>query len=184
MSDSILFEEKQYLGFNKQSILWRTVLALFCFVAYYWSENPKPVDVSVIHIGSYPVQDIENSGQIFFIMGLVILLLSACLVFVLHIHTTVTETSIILNGLWTARIVKIDFNSIVSAEKILSSKYRLNRPVYNLHLNGTIRFYTRGKDAVQLTDRDGLKYRIGSQRADDLLKAIQQQLDKLTIAKP
>jgi hypothetical protein len=178
MSEHILFEEKQYLGFNKQSILWRIVLALFCFVAYYWSENPKPVDVSGIHIGSYPVQDIENSGQIFFVMGMIIMVISAILIFVLHMHTTVTEQSIILDGLWTARKVKIDFSSIVSAEKVLSSKYRLNRPMYNLHLNGTIRFYTRGKDSVQLTDRDGLKYRIGTQRADDLLKVIQQQLNK------
>ena len=178
MNDSILFEEKQYMGFNKQSILWRTVLALFCFVAYYWSENPKPVDVSGIHIGSYPAQDIENSGQMFFIMGLVILLISAILIFVLHIHTVVTPTSIILSGLWTARKVKIDFSSIVSAEKVLSSKYRLNRPMYNLHINGTIRFYTRGMYSVQMADRDGLKYRIGTQRPEDLLKVVQQQIGK------
>ena len=136
------------------------------------------MDVSGIHIGSYPVQNIENSGQMFFIMGMVILLISAFLIFVLHIHTTVTEKSITLDGLWTSKKVKIDFSSIVSAEKVLSSKYRLNRPMYNLHINGTIRFYTRGKDSVQLTDRDGLKYRIGSQRANDLLKIIQQQLGK------
>lgn len=178
MTDSVLFDERQYMGYNKQSILWRTVLALFCFVAYYWSENPKPVDVSGIHIGSYPAYDIAPSGQMFFLMGMVILLISAVLIFVLHIHTVVTPTSIILSGLWTARKVKIDFSSIVSAEKVLSSKYRLNRPMYNLHINGTIRFYTRGKDSVQLTDRDGLKYRIGTQRADDLLKVVQEQLSK------
>ena len=113
-------------------------------------------------------------------MGLMVLLISAFLIFVLHIHTIVNETSITISGLWTARKVKIDFNSIVSAEKVLSNKYGLNRPIYNLHLNGTIRFYTLGKYSVQLTDRDGLKYRIGTQRADEFLKIVQQQILRTT----
>ena len=32
MEDEILFEEKQYIGYNKWAIIWRTVLALFCFI--------------------------------------------------------------------------------------------------------------------------------------------------------
>jgi len=168
MSETALFEEKQYLGNNRNSILGRTVLALFCFIAYYWSENPKPVDVSGIHIGSYPVKDIPNSGELFFLMGMVILVISALLVFVLHIKTVVTSTYIILDGLWTARKVKINLSSIVSAQKVPYSKYSLNRAVYNLHKNGVIRFYTGGSEAVLLTDKDGLKYLIGSQRAAEL----------------
>lgn len=50
MQDQIIFEEKQYIGYNKWSILWRTVLAMFCFILYYWSENPKPVDVAMVAI--------------------------------------------------------------------------------------------------------------------------------------
>ena len=179
MADNILFEEKQYLGLNKQSVLGRTVLVLFCFIAYYWSENPKPVDVSVIHIGSYPVEDIPNSGTMFFIMGLVILLVSALLGFVLHIHTIINETSITLNGLWSKRKVKIDLNSIVSIRRLPYSKYRTRRPVYNLHAKGRIRFYTQGNEAVELIDKDGLKYRIGSQRADDFFSVVQNILNKI-----
>ena len=182
MAENILFEEKQYLGLNKQSIIGRTILVLFCFIAYYWSENPKPVDVSVIHIGSYPAEDIPNSGQLFFIMGLVILLLSASLIFVLHIHTLVSETSVTLNGLWSSRKVKIDLNSIVSVKKTPYSKYPTRRPVYNLHAKGKIRFYTQGNEAVELTDKDGLKYRIGSQRTDEFFNIIQNQLNKKTNA--
>ena len=177
--ENILFEEKQYLGLNKQSILRRTVLVLFCFIAYYWSENPKPVDVSLIHIGSYPAEDIPNSGQLFFIMGIVILLMSTALIFVMHIHTVVHETSITLNSLWTSRKVKIDLRSVASVKKMLYSKYRLNRPVYNLHSKGKIRFYTKGPHVVELTDKDGLRYRIGSQRADELIKILQFQMDKM-----
>ena len=55
MKDEIIFEEKQYIGFNKWSMLWRTVLALGCFLLYYWSENPKSIAVSVIEIPNSPV---------------------------------------------------------------------------------------------------------------------------------
>src|SRR5579871_4481980 len=133
MNENILFDEKQYLGYNKQSVLRRTILALFCFLAYYWSENPKPVDVSGIHIGSYPVQNIENSGDLFFLMGVIILLFSIGLVFVVHLHTAVTAGSIILTGLWTSRKVKIDFASIVSARKVKYRRHFAGRSVYNLH---------------------------------------------------
>jgi len=98
-----LFEERQYLGANKYSLLSRIVLALFCFFAYYWSENPKPVAVLGIPTAAYPVQELGNSGQLFFLMGMIILVLSALLVFVLHIHIVVTPTSVVIDGLWTAR---------------------------------------------------------------------------------
>ncbi len=176
MQDELLFEEKQYIGYNKWSIVWRTVLALFCFLLYYWSENPKPVDVSVIEIPSSPVG--EDSGQLFFLMGLIIMSLSLILIFVLHIHTKVVNNNLILDGLWTSRKVKIDLNSIVAVNKVKYSSYFLNRPVYNLHFKNTIRFFTQGNDAVELTDKDGLKYRIGSQKADELCKILEQSMLK------
>ncbi len=166
MQDEIIFEEKQYIGYNKWSILWRTVLATFCFLLYYWSENPKSVDVSGIIIPSSPVD--ENSGQLFFLMGLIIMLLSLILIFVLHIHTKVINNNLILDGLWTSRKVKIDLSSIVDVKKVKYSIYLLNPPIYNLHFKNVIRFFTKGNDAVELTDKDGLKYLIGSQKADEL----------------
>ena len=84
--------------------------------------------------------------------------------------------SIILVGLWTARKIKIDISSLVSAKKVHYSKYIINRAVYNLHFKGTIRFYTGGNDAVELTDRDGLIYLIGSQRAEELSEVINNKL--------
>jgi hypothetical protein len=176
MSEQVLFSEKQYLGSNRYSILRRLVLALFCFVAYYWSENPKPVEVSGITIGAYPVADIPNSGQLFFVMGVAILVLSSLLVFVLHIHTKVTDSSVIIDGLWTSRKVKIDLKNIVSVKTIRYSRYFFKRPVYNLHYKGRIRFFTSGSEAVELVDKDGLVYRIGSQRASELEAVIQRQL--------
>lgn len=171
MEENILFEEKQYLGFDKLSLVRRMVLALFCFIAYYWSENPKPIEVSGIHIGSYPVSDIENSGQIFFILGLMILILSLVLVFILQLHTVVYNNKIVLNGfgLWS-RKVEINLSDIVSLKKIKYNKSYVGRPVYNLHTGDKVRFYTRGSESVELTNKAGIKYRIGSQKADEFLK--------------
>ena len=156
--EEIKFFEKQYLGLNKMSLSRRIALALFCFVAYYWRENN------------------EKSGELFFFLGAAILVISILLVFILHFETRLQNRSIILDGLWTSRKIKIDLGSIRSVKKIQYSKYILNRSVYNLHLKGTIRFYTRGSDAVELTDRDGLIYLIGSQKSEELVSIISQEL--------
>ena len=152
------FIEKQYLGLNKMSITRRMSLAIFCFAAYYWRENH------------------EKSGELYFFLGIAIILISIILLFVLHFKTQVKNGSIILDGLWTSRKIKIDTGSIVSAKKVQYSKYFLNRAVYNLHLKGTIRFYTRGIDAVELIDKDGLVYLIGSQKPEELARVIQKKL--------
>lgn len=178
MEEKNLFIEKQYLGYNKYSFLRRGVLALFCFIAYYWSENPKPVDVSGLRIGSYPVQDIPNSGALFFLLGMIILILSIGLFFVLHIKTIVTEKSITLDGIWSSRKVKIDFDSLVDAKKIAYSSYYFNVPEYNLHRKGKIKFYTFGTEALELTDKEGLKYILGTQKAGELLALIQKRIIK------
>lgn len=177
MEDKILFEEKQYIGYNKWAIIWRTVLALFCFILYYWSENPKPVQVAnAIELPPSPVG--QDSGQLFFLMGIVLMVLSVILIFVLHLHTKIINNNLIIDGLWTSRKVKIDLNNIVDAKKVKYSRYLLNRPVYNLHFKNKIRFFTQGNYAVEITDKDGLKYRIGTQRADELTGLINQLISK------
>jgi hypothetical protein len=152
------FYEKQYLGLNKMSLTRRLALATFCFIAFYWRENH------------------DKAGELYFFIGITIMIISVILFFILHFSTKVKNGSIILDGLWTSRKVKIDTKSIVSARKVKYSKYFLNRSVYNLHMKGKIRFYTRGVDAVELTDKDGLVYIIGSQKAEELERVIQEKL--------
>ena len=154
-----LFEEKQYLGLNKMSIFRRMALAIFCFLLFYWRENQ------------------EKSGDLFFLLGILILLISLILLFILHFETRVLNGSIILDGLWTARKVKIDIKSLRSAEKVKYSRYFFNRAVYNLHFKGVVRFYSRGNEAIKLIDKDGLIYLIGTQRSDDLLRIINNDLN-------
>ncbi len=158
MTEHYLFHEKQYLGRDYNFISIRLVMAVFCLVAYYFTENR------------------EKNAELLLLVGCGILLVSVFMLFLLHYRTIVNKGAVILDGLWTTRLVKIDLNSIVTVEKIPYSKFFLNNPVYNLHKSGTVRFYAGGRDAVKLTDRDGLIYVIGTQRQTELFNAIQESL--------
>ncbi|MBD1365662.1 hypothetical protein IDJ77_17740 [Mucilaginibacter sp. ZT4R22] len=158
MTDKADFTEKQYLGREWMPITIRLVLAMFCFAAYFFTDER------------------ERNGDLLAVVGFAIITISIILGFVVHFNTTVANKSITLDGLWTTRKVKIDLNSIVKVEKGTYSRYLFNNPVYNLHTKGTIRFYTAGNDAIHLTDRDGLLYIIGSQHVNEFLRAIKEEM--------
>ena len=162
----ILFEEKQYLGYNRYSNVRRFILGMFFFIAYFWREEQ------------------EKNGDLLFLMGAAILMISVLLMFVLHLHTKVTDHSITLDGLWTSKKVKIDLGSIVSARAVPSRKFLLSRPVYNLHWKGAIKFYCRGKEGVELIDTDGLVYIIGSQMSGQLAQLLKELIAKNKPAAP
>ncbi|HEK20339.1 MULTISPECIES: hypothetical protein [unclassified Mucilaginibacter] len=158
MSEKAVFIEKQYLGREWIPITIRLVLALFCFAAYFFTDER------------------ERNGDLLAIVGFVIIIISIIMGFLLHFSTKVINKSILLDGLWSTRRVKIDLHSIVKVEKGTYSRYLFNNPVYNLHTKGTIRFYAAGNDAIHLTDRDGLVYIIGSQHANEFLRAIKNEM--------
>ncbi len=159
MENKPVFTEKQYLGREWVPVTIRLVLVTFCFAAYVFTD-PK-----------------DRNGDLLAIVGFLIIVGSIIMGFVLHFSTSVQNSSLVLDGLWTARKVKIDLNTIVKAEAGTYSRYILNNPVYNLHKSGTIRFYTAGNDAVYLTSSEGLVYIIGSQHAGELLRAIKQEME-------
>ena len=156
MEEHTLFQEKQYLGRDMTWISVRLILALFCFIAYY---------INWEHV---------VSQQLFFIVGMSILLVSIVMLYMVSYRTRVTKTHVIISGLWTTSLVKIDLNSIVKVDKDKYSTYFFNNPVYNLHKNGKIRFFSGGKDAIWLTDQDGLIYVIGTQQSELFYNAIQE----------
>jgi hypothetical protein len=158
MSDKSVFIEKQYLGREWIPITIRLVLAMFCFAAYFFTDER------------------ERNGDLLAIVGFVIIIISIVMGFLLHFSTQVINKSVLLDGLWSTRRVKIDLNSIVKVEKGSYSRYLFNNPVYNLHTKGTIRFYAAGNEAIHLTDRDGLVYIIGSQHANEFLRAIKEEM--------
>lgn len=161
MTEHATYTESQYLGSNKYSLNRRMLLAAFCFLSFFFAHrNPE------LGVGS--------AANYFFALGISILVISAILMMVLFLKTEVVKGNLILDGLWTSRKVKLDLNNIVQIEAVRYSRFFLNRPVYNLHRKGTIRFYCSGRAAIKLTDKDGLIYLIGTQKQDELLLALQQ----------
>ncbi|MFT6746774.1 MAG: hypothetical protein ACJAZ2_001118 [Glaciecola sp.] len=157
------FEEKQYLGYNQFNLIVRVIIAAGCLASYFLADASNVIDADSV---------IDDSSGLFLILGISVLVISLMLFFVLHIKTEIKDDFILLSGFWTTRVVKIDLKNIVSCEKVKYSKFMLNRAVYNLHLKGKIKFFTSGTWAVELTDKEGLKYRIGTQRADELSERI------------
>lgn len=159
MARQILYQERQTLGTSKFWTTRRFVLALFCFIAYFISEE----------------RNREQEAGLFLVVGTGILFISILFVFLTHYRTVIENGSVILSAIYNTKKVKIDLNSIVSSEITPYSTFMINNPVYNLHKKGTIRFYAYGKYAVKLTDKDGLVYLIGSQdpiEFDSVVKSI------------
>jgi len=101
------------------------------------------------------------------------------LLFVTHIHTSIFQGYILLAGSLGNRKVKVPLDSIVNAEKTNYSSYIINNPVYNLHRSGVIKFYTGGKDAIRLTDREGMQYLIGTHKPEEFLRVVREQIKVL-----
>lgn len=160
MSDKPAFTEKQYLGREFIPLTIRLVLAMFCFAAYFFTDER------------------ERNGDLLVVVGFAIIIISIIMGFLLHFRTRILNKSVLLDGLWTTRLVKIDLHSIIKAEQGQYSRYLFNNPVYNLHSKGTIRFFASGKEAIFLTDRDGLVYIIGSHNANEFLRAIKEEMKK------
>lgn len=163
MKEGVLYTENQYLGRDRIWISVRLILALFCFCSVY---------LNIDHL---------ISSQLFMIVGVIIIITSVVMMYMLFYRIEVFKDNLMLSGLWTTRLVKIDLNSIVKVEKNQYSSFFFNNPVYNLHRNGKIKFFAGGKQAVWLTDKDGLIYVIGTQHPEELFRSIdeaKQQLNK------
>ena len=162
MAEKPVFIEKQYLGREWIPVTIRLVLAMFCFAAYTFNFFNSP----------------DEKADILAVAGFGIIIISIIMGFFLNYKIRVMNNSVLITGLWTTRLVKIDLNSIVKVEQGTYSRYLFNNPVYNLHKKGTIRFYTSGKDAVHLTDRDGLVYIIGTRHINEFMRAIKEEMKK------
>ena len=158
MGNRYAFFEKQYIGRDYIRICIRLVMAAFCFAAYVYDR------------------DRDNTQDLFLVVGFGIIGVSILLLFLIQYKTTIDQKRIIIDGLWSTKKVVIDLHSIVKVRKDTYSSYLFNNPVYNLHRKGSIRFYSSGKDAVVLTDRDGLEYYIGTQRPNEMYLVIQEEM--------
>jgi hypothetical protein len=160
MAEQPLYEEKQYLGFNRLSQLRRLLLMLFSFGIYWWKKMQG------------------KNADLFFWLGVSIIIVSILLLFVLHIRIRVYKTFLEIKGLWTGKPVVIQLKDIRKIVRMPYSKYHLNNPVFNLKWKNEVKFYTDGTEAIEITDEKGLPTRIGSHAPGDL----ESVLRKLTAA--
>src|SRR5579872_5547610 len=105
MMEKPAFIEKQYLGREWIPITIRLVLAMFCFAAYFFTDER------------------ERNGDLLAVVGFAIITISIVMGFLLHFRTRVMNKSVLVDGLWTTRLVKIDLNSITKVEKGQYSRY-------------------------------------------------------------
>lgn len=158
MDGRYTYIEKQYIGRDYIRICIRLIMAAFCFAVYVYER------------------DRDNTVDLFLVVGFGIIGVSIILLFMVQYKTTIENKTVIIDGLWTTKKVVIDLNNITEISKETYSRYFFNNPVYNLHKNGTVRFFSSGRDAVVLTDRDGLKYYIGTQRPNEMYLVLQNEL--------
>ncbi len=133
-------------------------MAAFCFAVYVYER------------------DRDNTVDLFLVVGFGIIAVSIVLLFLVQYKTVIENKKVIIDGLWTTKKVVIDLNQITQIKKTTYSRFFFNNPVYNLHKNGTVRFFSSGRDAIVLTDRDGLEYYIGTQRPNEMYLVLQNEM--------
>ncbi len=158
MDGRYTYIEKQYIGRDYIRICIRLIMAAFCFAVYVYER------------------DRDNTVDLFLVVGFGIIGVSIILLFMVQYKTVIENRRVIIDGLWTAKKVEIDLNKVTQIRKATYSRYFFNNPVYNLHKNGTVRFFSSGKDAIVLTDSDGLEYYIGTQRPNEMYLVLQNEM--------
>jgi hypothetical protein len=154
MEPQMRFEEKQYLGFNSYSIAFRMTLAIFCFVAFYYTE------------------DRMRNADLLFLLGIIILVLSIILLFVKYIKITVDEELFTIRGMWKYQVLSVPLKEIRSVEKTIYSRYHLNNPAFNVHNANFVKFYTSGSDAVKIKLESGTELLVGTHKAEELFRLL------------
>ncbi|GAB4376071.1 MAG: hypothetical protein Kow0075_02880 [Salibacteraceae bacterium] len=149
------FHEKQYLGYNRYGIIRRLGVALFCLVYYFMAQANDPYAV------------------LFFYIGVALVAVSALAILISHLETRLYDHTLHLIGPMTFRQVKFDIGDLSGFKKTQYSRFLLNRPMFNLHKGNSLRFYTHGKWCIEFETNDGTTVKLGTQRPDELLNALQ-----------
>lgn len=172
MNKYLLYEEKQYIGQNRWGQILRLIFAMLCFIAYYWSENPKPIKIIIIKIGSYPIQHIPHSGTIFFWLGCLILTLSLIFNFIYHFQLQIYPDKILIQGQLTSKKIIIPILQIKQI-KIKHLRYAFLRNIrFNLRKKNKLHFYTFGNKVLEIELINGEKYIIGTPNAKWIKKLL------------
>ncbi len=157
MNNEIIFKEVHYLGRNRYGLSRRMVMMVFCFIAHFYSEEKGNID------------------GVFFLVGLVILLLSIVLWFVPY-YTIELKNNILTIISSRKKEVILPLNVIMQAELGIYNRFHLNNPVFNVLNDDEYRFYAEGRKALLLNLEGGNKFKIGMKRPDILYTEIKKSM--------
>jgi len=148
------FHERQFLGYNRFSLIRRMTVMLFCFLFYYVADEK------------------DNTRDLFFYLGVILLVISAAAMLISHLDTRIEGSTLWLRGPMTFRKVTLDLVGIKRVQIQPYSRFLLNRPVFNLHRHDSIRFYTHGRWSVEFVTRKDELIRLGTQRPEELKRVL------------
>jgi len=152
----LLFKENQNVGFNGFSILRRMVLAIFCFIAYYYSEGR------------------EENADLLFLLGIILLIVSGILLFIVHLRTRIDETKVLIKGLLSSKSIQIKKDDIIEYELINYPGGLFEPYTFNLHNDGMIKFYTHGNYAMKIITKDNNTFVIGTNKPIEFIAALKK----------
>lgn len=158
MPNNFEYSERQYLGFNRFGLIRRMVIMLFCFVFYFVSDEAA------------------LNRDLFFYIGLFVLVLSAGALLINHLTTQIKDGKLRLIGPMTFKEVEFDLKNLREVEIRPYSRFVMNRPMFNWHRKGQLRFYTHGSMCILFKMEDGQVVKLGTQRPDALKAALGKYL--------
>jgi len=157
MTSNIKFREVQYLGRNMYGLSRRLIMAIFCYIAHFYSEEKG------------------NIEGIFFLVGSIITLVSFVLLFIPYYTIELKEDVLLLKSL-QKKEVSIPLNVIRKADVCVYNRYHLNNPVFNVFNEKEFRFYAEGRKALLLNLEGGNILKIGVKKADLLYSEIKKSI--------
>jgi len=154
MNTALLFNETQYLGRNMYGLARRMVIALFCLIAHFITDER------------------DDTAGLFFIVGSATLLLSLILLFVPYYTIKLDQEYLTLKSTGRKE-VKIPLRVITNMEITSYNRYHLNNPVFNVLDIAEYKFYAEGRKALVVNLEGGNVFRIGCRDAALLKEKIE-----------
>lgn len=154
MTANCRYKEQQAMGRNMSSLFMRFFLAVFCLV-----------------LAMLTGDGLIGDNLLYIVAGFMIVV-SVLLFFIDHLSIVVTDDELVLSRTFRKKEVRIPLDEITGAAVENYSRYLINYPSFNLHNGNEVRFYTFGNKAVRLKFNDMDDHVIGTDRPDELLRAL------------
>lgn len=147
------FREVQYTGRNSYGFSRRLVMALFLFIAHYYSGSEENLEGTLLLLGGF------------------LLLFSLLLLFIPSYTILLQHATLVLKPAF-GKAIQLPVETIAEASIVTYSRFHFNNIVFNVLDGDEHKFYAEGSKALLVNLKDGAVYRIGCKNAETLLQQI------------